>query len=199
MIVLPFVLGHFYHIQHKKANQRVVTVSWLNYKHMRENPGFQVLDDTIYTFHLERNFQTITLTGKHTSDKVKLAFFQTQLRKLIAAHDSLTGIKVHFGDSMPYNSLIKVLDIRKTENAESYWLYENNLYVWYELPNTLFDGLSHCVMIDYPVETDSRNYFEKIWDTLWPILSEFWHILTGFLLLCTLGLVYIRKQFWKKH
>ena len=200
LLGLPIVLWHFYGIQYKQANQRVIRIVWTNEYQMELMQKDIPLSpysiwDSIQGFHPKRTLELITLTGDELYDQVKLNYFQIRMREIITSNDSVNGLQIHFTPATSYNSVVKTLDICKIEDAKIYWPHNNNLYFWHEPPNWLFDGLSHCVIIDYPQEIDSRNAFEKLQDKIEPILSEFWHILTGFLILCILGFLYLRQTF----
>ncbi len=203
LVVLPMIFWHFYSIQHKKSNLRTMSVAWVNDNYLKRiwNWFPATTWDSIQGFHPSRNFELLTLTGNESYDQVKLNYFQIRMREILSSNDSINGVKIHFTPLTSYNSVVKSINLCKVEGAKIYWPYKDNLYFWHEPPvtekitrNTF--PLCGGSIIKY---IDERTYWEKLYDNIKPIITAFWHILTGFLLLCTLGLVYIRKHFWKKH
>ena len=77
----------------------------------------------------QRNFKEFKLNGTLETEKDNLQKFQSDLKKLNKIHDTVNGIKLHFGKQMKYEVFIRVLDILTIENTPTYIPIKNDLLI----------------------------------------------------------------------
>lgn len=104
----------------------VLEVNWYSPEHRRPYD---------LPFPPARQYQVFTLNGNEKDDKLKLAFVQLTVRKMLAMYDTVNGIRIHFTDTARYESFVRVLDICMRENALIYTPYKNDVWILNQIRN----------------------------------------------------------------
>ncbi len=152
----------------------VIDIAWWSPSLHENNPEFYPKES-----HPNKIYTDINLTGDDKDDKTRLDYAQLQIRELVKSLDTATGVHFHFSDKSKYWTLIRALDICKTEKAKVYIPYENDIWVLNQKPDNpneekqknfvidliLMDDVI-VVKSDKQIEAEKKERIKYITDTV---------------------------------
>jgi hypothetical protein len=105
----------------------------------------------------KRKYIEFKLNGDIINDKNTLNSFNSKLLKIIEDKDTITGLHINIKDSTKYLSMIKVIDICRTDSFSSCYLFYDNDFFY--LHKEVSDSIKQ--IIRSRKNSINNNYFES--------------------------------------
>lgn len=82
----------------------------------------------LYYFRPNQPYKTFTATGNAREELETLKAMRLAVRKMIAENDTVTGIKIRFGETGSYNAFIEAFTLLAEEHVRFFGMDENTLW-----------------------------------------------------------------------
>ena len=82
-----------------------------------------------YKFPTLRKYRVFNFNGSESTEKEKLNELKFLLRKLVLEHDTIIGIRTHFGPKTNFDVFVSVFDILNVEKAPTFAPYKDDIYI----------------------------------------------------------------------
>jgi hypothetical protein len=187
LLVLPILMGLYLQNNKLFKKQHALEIVWWK-NHWGE---FEIKPD--FDKRPDRNYLEFHLTTDDKENKIKLDYSQLEVRKLIAKNDTLNGVHFAFDDDANYWTFIRALDICKRENAKTYIIVDNDIWLFNCAPKPVVKetvlplmhcgtGPMNCCPIYNELATDDDNEISIV-DSIKP----YWLSIALFIMLLFLG------------
>ena len=193
LIIVPIAFIHFANRELKLRTQTVLTVYVIDWNYIEEHAEF--FKQYHGRFPPIRNYIDINLTGNLPFDNIKLDFAQVRIKEILSQKDSTSGLHFSFGLGSEFKSFVKIIDMLKFEEANTFLIDDAGIWVYQfppDPPDTRHRIISYdcflCNDVTFIQPKTSRYtkaiiFLKNTWKSSWGIILSFLGFLSILLIL----------------
>lgn len=177
LIILPIVFICFAKTKIKERDVRVIQLVLADTNFMKEHRNL------FFKFNKQfapiREYADINLTGDSVDDNIKLAFARVRTKEILTNNDTTTGLHFIFNDSSNYGTFVETIDILKSNGAEYYVPYCNNIWFYNRIQKQY--GYNDFILVNDDIVGNLKIPFWKTlkkkmilaWNSSWEMILLF--------------------------